>query len=84
MFTEEKMGYKLSNNCKGVQSFFSLLSDTTIIFAKCALGLFFTLKIAQEGHQLNQSFHMELKRSRLVVKGRFSWEPSLDLSVLLF
>lgn len=44
------------------------LSGMAIISAKHAVGLFFTLKITQEGHQLNYSSHMELSRSRLVVK----------------
>jgi len=39
-----------------------------IRFAKYAVSLFFTFKITQEGHQFNYSSHMELSRSRLVVK----------------
>lgn len=71
MFTEEKLGYKLSSNYADSEKFFGALlpplSGMAIIFAKHAVGLFFTLKITQEGHQLNYSSHMELSRSRLVV-----------------
>lgn len=55
MFTEEKVGYKLSNNYTDSETFscFPLpLSSMAIIAAKYAVSLFFTLKIAQEGHQL--------------------------------
>lgn len=71
MFTEEKIGCKLSNNytdSEKVFRFFPSFSGMAIIFAKYAVGLFFTLKITLKGHQLNYPPHMELSRSRSVVK----------------
>lgn len=69
MFTEEKVEYKLSKNYTDSEKFFcSPCPGMAIIFAKYAVDLFFTLKITEEGHQLNYSSHMELSRSRLVVK----------------
>lgn len=92
MFTEEISGINFPTTAQTLKSFpfffFPILPDMTIIFAKCAVGLFFTLKIAQEGHQLSYSSHMELSRSRLVVKRRNShrgvFSRSLRFIILIF
>lgn len=67
---KKKLGKNFPTTIQTLKSFSvsSLPPSGMALFAKYAVSLFFTLKITQESHQLNQSSHMELSRSRLVVK----------------